>query len=124
MLIYISTYHVEQQIMSKKRVAYTLIAMLIAFILLAFTNQHSRWLILNGLSAAKLSKQMLSQPQASTPDWAIDLVINASPKGEMVSFSSHQSEFSYVYSPKKLPSYSGYTWQHLVGAWYVGKIKN
>lgn|GEM_PF-4902422 len=96
---------------------------LLGALTLALSHQHARWLILNGVAASKLSNELLNQQVSETPDWAIDLVIITSSKERTVSFNEHGSEFLYVYSPNKEPNLINPTWRHLVGSWYVGKIK-
>lgn len=96
---------------------------LLSVLTLALSHQHTRWLILNGVAASKLSSELLNQKVPATPDWAIDLVIITSSKEHTVSFNEHGSEFLYVYSPNNKPNLINHTWQHLVGPWYVGKIK-
>ena len=109
--------------MTIQKATYIFLSMILAFVVLVLSSQHSRWLILNGIAATELSNNILNQEAPKTPDWAIDLVIISSIKGQTVKFSEHHSEFTYVYSPVKEPVSSRFNWQHLIGAWYVGKIK-
>lgn len=96
---------------------------LLGLLTLASFHPHTRWLILNGVAASQLSKELLNQKVQTTPDWAIDMVIIASSKEHTVSFSEHGADFLYVYSPNSEPNSIKHTWQHLIGSWYVGKIK-
>lgn len=77
---------------------------LLSVLALALLHQHTRWLILNGVAARKLSNELLNQQPLVTPDWAIDLVIFTSSKEHTVSFNEHGSEFLYVYSPNNDPN--------------------
>ncbi len=95
---------------------------IIVFVAL-LSNSHFRWFLINGYSATELSKQMLSQSQTKTPDWAIDLVITSSINEQYVVFSQHASNYSYMYSENNYTNLPGYTWLHVIGSWYVGKIK-
>lgn len=109
--------------MNIRKVTYIFLALFLTGGALTLSNQHSRWLAFNGMAASKLSNQLLSHKTPKTPDWAIDLVIVSNPKEQTVSFSGHHSEFTYVYSAKQEPLLSNYKWRHLIGSWYVGKIK-
>lgn len=109
--------------MTIRKYTYILLAFILGGLVLTFSNQHSRWLVLNGIAASDLSKKLLTQQLTKTPDWAIDLVIVSNPKDQTVSFSEHHSDFSYVYSPNNAPISKNFHWQHLIGSWYVGKIK-
>ncbi|WP_157209731.1 hypothetical protein [Marinimicrobium agarilyticum] len=106
----------------RKAIYVTVIALLLGFGA-ALLNQHSRWLIFYGASAAKFANRLLLQEIGNTPEWAIDWVINSDPKEQIVLFSVHDSELTYAYSPNEPPSINGYFWQHLVGPWYAGKVK-
>ena len=91
---------------------------------LLLSNQHSRWLIFNGISASNFSNQiLLTEGTLEAPEWAWNYVIKADSKEQAVLFSRHHSMHTYAYSPKQAPSSSYYNWQHLIGSWYVGKIK-
>lgn len=102
---------------------FTFLVAILALLILVSFNQHTRWLSLNGVAATKLSKELLNQQAKTTPDWAIDMVIITSSKEHTVSFSEHGADYMYVYSPKNVPNSTNHTWQHLIGSWYVGKIK-
>lgn len=95
---------------------------LLSTFVFTLSNQHRRWLIFNGWAASELSNELLNQQIRKTPDWAVDLVIVANAKERAVSFNAHDSEFLYLYSPNKAPTLMNHSWQHLIGAWYVGKI--
>lgn len=109
--------------MTIRKATYIFLALLISALALAFSNQHTRWLAFNGIAASQLSNSLLSQETVNTPDWAIDLIIVSSLKEHSISFSKHHSEYVYVYSPNNAPSSNDHHWHHLIGSWYVGKIK-
>lgn len=109
--------------MNIRKTTYIFLGLLFAGFILTLVNQHSRWLLLNGMAASELSDNLLNQQKTTTPDWAIDFVIVSTPNENTVSFTKHHSEFTYFYSPKKLPTSNKYNWQHLIGPWYVGKIR-
>lgn len=109
--------------MNIRKATYISLALLTASTILASANQHSRWLLLNGMAASELSNKLLKQQISTTPNWAIDLVIVSKLNEQTVSFSKHHSKFTYVYSPKKVPTSDKHSWQHLIGPWYLGKIR-
>ena len=88
-----------------------------------FSNQHSRWFVLYGLQATEFSNRLLLGQQTETPYWAFDLVVVSDPKNNIVTYSQHLSGQAYAYSPNNKPVLASYSWVHLVGSWYVGKIK-
>lgn len=102
---------------------FTFLVAIIGVLILVSFHQHTRWLTINGVAATKLSKELLNQQAKTTPDWAIDMVIITSSKEHTVSFSEHGADYMYVYSPKSAPNSINHTWKHLIGSWYVGKIK-
>lgn len=109
--------------MSIRKYKNLFIALLLVGLALIVSNKHYRWLILNGLAASELSNILLNQQRVNTPSWAVDLVVVSNPKEKVVSFSEHDSEFTYVYSPIKAPVAEGYSWKHIIGSWHVGKTK-
>ncbi|WP_415911303.1 hypothetical protein [Neptuniibacter sp. QD37_11] len=108
--------------MSKRKVTSTVAVITIMLCVGLFSNQHVRWLLFYGIPATSLSKQFLDNDVAETPEWALDFVIVAGKENKVVTFSEHHSWFTYAYS-QEMPDIAGYEWSHLVGKWYVGKVK-
>ena len=100
---------------------YLAMAIALAALVALLSSQHYRWLMVNGMAATELSKQLLAGQISDTPAWAVNLVVTSSPEEQVVTFSEHQSEFAYMFSPNAKPLTSVYVWRHLIGSWYVGK---
>ena len=110
--------------MRNYKITISVVTVILVIIIGLLSNQHSRWLIINGISATQYSNKLLANTQASTPDWAMDMVINSNRNNKTVIFSEHNSLHSYAYSINGIPQQTSYVWSHMVGSWYVVKIKN
>ena len=93
--------------------------LLVALGLVIFPNY--RWLLVNGVQAQNCAESMLDS-NYSKCDWFNHMVVSSD--SGMVSFSDHNSDVIYAYSPKQAPfKTKGISWRNIYNFWYVGVVK-
>ncbi len=95
----------------------TLLIVTIGLVLLP----NHRWFVVNGFQAQSCAESLLNS-DTSNCEWFNHMVVSSD--SGMVSFSDHDSEFIYAYSPNKFPvSVNGLVWHNIYRSWFVGVTK-
>jgi len=109
--------------MKKLSVVHILLLGLLGALVIGLSNQHSRWLMINGYAAAKHAQIQIKGEKNTSNGAEFNMVISYRPHEESVSFTEYNSLYVYLYSPTQTPHSLNISWQHLIGSWYVGKLE-
>lgn len=95
----------------------TLLIVIVGLVLLP----NHRWLVVNGFQAKSCAESLLNS-DSSNCDRFNHMVVSSD--SGMVSFSAHDSEVIYAYSPNMFPvSVNGVVWHNIYKSWFVGVTK-